>query len=137
MPKITHSALNPSFQADAILNQAAPVQNTWYTILDTTINAILHGVTFAIITTDETLEVKITIDGNSYTASQAATASTTYQAYFAADYTGKYLTTVADTISPILWRKIGISCRSLKVEIRKTTATGAGNLRAAVTYSKW
>ena len=53
----------PEHQEDATLTQAAPVQNTYYTVLETTQNCRLIRVTGRIETTGETLNFRITVDG--------------------------------------------------------------------------
>ena len=51
------------YQAPAVLNQAAPVQNTWYTILDTTPNVRIYDIVINVEDVDESLDVRVTIDG--------------------------------------------------------------------------
>jgi len=122
----------------ARIDQAAPVQNTWYTVLDTTLNVIVYTISVRVETTGETLEARITADGNVYTTSIAAVAATTY--WIIAQHPEPNLPVTASDYS-------GVSCaaqyfthieaRSIKVEVRKTTAAGAGNLRARVNYGVW
>lgn len=126
-------------QSDAVLNQTSPEQNTWYTVLDTTNNISLIATHIAIITTGETLDAKITMDGKVYTITGIiATAATDIVIYFLSDYTGRYITsTSTSTFDKLIgYAKVPLEARSVKMEVRKTTANGTGNLRAAVTYAK-
>lgn len=138
--KLVHSgAIPPKRQTNSMLDQVAPVQNTWYTVLDTTINVRLINLAINIQTTDEDLEVRLTYDNvtpevcaypagagagtnlfihpsvsaNSATIQHAITTSFQY----GRPYIGEY--------------------RSLKVEVRKTSANGAGNLRAGCVWAQW
>lgn len=128
---------NPKLQPSAILNQANPVQNTWYTILDTTGDLEIFLVAIAIITTGETLECRLTIDGviPNIISGLAAVAGTTYPVAIYHDHTGMWLdATVSNSL--ILRNGQTLRCRAFKAEVRKTTNAGAGNLRGAVSYSK-
>jgi len=127
----------PEYQPDAVLNQAAPVQDTWYTILDTTRNVrIVYG-RFMVATTNETLEVRITVDGQVLVSSAlAATADTSYYLNHTVDFwnpndTGFTLAATNNLLAFVL------EGRSIKIDMRKTTAAGAGNLVARVRYAKW
>lgn len=123
-----------ALQPDANLIQAAPVQNTWYTVLDTKKNVKIYGISMCILTTGETLEMRITIDGQPSTLSYACIADTDYSIYklFAPNTTSFDVATglyLACYTSPL-------EAKSVKVEIRKTTAAGAGDLLGHVTYGK-
>ena len=61
--KIQQRLIPPEYQTPATLNQAAPVQNTWYDILPTTTNVRVWKVAVAVEDTNETLQVQIIIDG--------------------------------------------------------------------------
>jgi hypothetical protein len=121
-------------QASATLSQASPAQNTWYTILDTTKNCRLYAVLVVIATTGEDLEVRITIDGQTITGAFSAGAGANYSVSMdewdatnlqAAN--GRYM----------IWGSGGVlEGRSIKVEVRKTTAAGAGTLSGLVIYAK-
>jgi len=120
-------------QSDAVLNQAAPVQNTWYTVLDTTSNVRLYGLAVFVADTGETIEVKITIDGVSLTGSQAQNANTYY--YYFKDPSQTNICLASTTLYLIMYYTF-LEGKSVKVEVRKTTATGAGQLFAKVTYAR-
>ena len=118
--------------ADAVLAQAAAVQNTWYTILDTAANIRIYQITALIVTAGETIAIKITIDGNVLTATQAQDADAVYYWGLDADASDALqavkATQTAPTISGYLEGK------SVKVEMRKTTAAGANTLTGRVKY---
>lgn len=118
-------------QPDASIVQSSPVQNTWYTVVDIIGSIRLSGIAVSIADTNETLEVKLTMDGNSYTGSIAATAGTSYRVipYVYAPGTGLLLTSSTIINSNILESK------SLKVEVRKTTEAGTGDMSATVQYA--
>lgn len=127
----------PQHQADATLAQAAPVQNTWYNILATTANVRVYLIDVAVLTADETLQVRLVIDGVTYTATINATAANYY--VFSMGKAGG-----TGAIDPILvagdrsiFPYTYIEGRSVAVAMRKTTALGAGNLVGKVVYAKW
>lgn len=122
----------PEHQANATLNQAAPVQNTWYTILATTTNARILLIGIAVAVANETLECRLTVDGVVYTGIQAAIAGTIYGLNF--DRNGNFYTSIVDFAS---YRAFLIEGRSVTVEVRKTTATGAGALTGQVMWARW
>jgi hypothetical protein len=126
------AAMSFQTQADALLSQATPVQNTWYTILDTVHYAKLFGIAIAVATTGETLEVRLTVDGNVYTGSQVAVADTAYKANPYTAPTGTYLLMTTSSIQ----NSNELEGRSLKVEVRKTTAAGTGTITGCVTYAQ-
>jgi len=119
-------------QADAHLAQATPVQNTWYVVLDTTRQVRAYSLQIDVATVNETLEARLTIDGNTRTGSQAAVAGTAYFLYLNAwGGTVSWDTTAKTAIMMALGF---MDCHSLKVEMRKTTATGAGTLDGRLMY---
>lgn len=144
MPE-AHKAINPVFeyQTPATLVQVAPVQNTWYDILETTTNIRLYGVSVEVLTTGETLEVRLIIDGVTYTASVAAVAGTDYHLYMNWDPT---VTVTGLSTNPCLvvaiggpsgnYRGIFLDGRSVRVSVRKTTANGAGTINGLVQYER-
>jgi len=124
----------PEHQADATFSQAAPVQNDWYTILDTTRNCEVHGIEIEVDVTDETLECRITIDGETLTGGLGATAGTPYFILKTAESASLIWTT---TIFAVAQRYLPLKGRSIKIEVRKTTAAGAGTITARVQYARW
>lgn len=130
----------PKHQADATLNQAAPVQNTWYTVLNTTANARIYMIEVGIATTGETLEVKLTIDGQTYTTPGFACPADSYAAgawSFGGAATNRLVFRLMSGSDRCVMPYAPIEGRSVKVEVRKTTAAGAGNLIGKVIYAKW
>jgi len=124
-------------QPDAVLNQAGPVQNTWYSILDT-LNARIYGITVSIATTNETLELRVTLDGVVYTsAGGAVVAGADWEASF---YTRHDLRILAISVIGATPKEHNRSflCegRQVLVEVRKTTVAGAGNLQGCVSYGQ-
>jgi len=120
------------YMPDAVLAQAAAVQNTWYTALDTTTRGVLYGATVTMSTLAEDIATQWTIDGVTLSGSQAgAVAGTPY--YFGkggglATLTSQTTATGAGLSgNPIFFQ-------SLKVEFRKTSANGANTLTGRVVY---
>jgi len=124
-----------------ILNftQAAAVQNIWYTALNTN-NASLTVLAIGVTVANETLELRITVDDVVWlgsvdiTAAQwsrpdgyvvSATPPTLQMAITAASSAGN----VYDNYPAFF------SGRNVKIEVRKTTATGASALRAVGVYT--
>lgn len=121
-------------QPDAVLNQANPVQNTWYPVLVATDDVRLIGGAVAIITTGEDIQTRITVDGVVYPATQAAVAGITYHFVKAIDYVSSYLTldaTQYDNSFTFL-----VEGQTVSVEVRKTTANGVGNLRGCAMWAR-
>ena len=121
------------YQTPATLDQAAPVQNTWYTILPTTSNVLIHHIATNIEDTNETVEIQITIDGETITGSVAQTHSDNYYWFWAADAISQ--TDVMESSNDIRYATNQvIQGKSIKIEARKTTAAGVGNLTGIVIY---
>ena len=119
-------------QPDAHLAQENPVQNTWYTVLDVTRDCKVYAVTVLVWTTNETLEVRVTIDGQVLVGSIAASHTTYY-------YVHHQLYAAALAIDGnvfLLGKYAPIEGRNVKVEVRKTTAAGSGILECRVNHAK-
>ena len=129
------------YQEKKVLNQANPVNGTWYTIGLTDgvmTNAIIYDVAVNVEDTNETLGIQILIDGKVIPPSTlAATHSTTYHAF-------KILSAIAregrigltgSAEVPRLGAYL-IEGKSVEVQVRKTTAAGTGNLTGVVTWGK-
>ena len=127
----------PELQACATLNQAAPVQNTWYPILATTRNVRVYGVVVKVADTGEDLQIKLTVDGVELASSAnlVAAANTGYYVYLLPYVTGCFIQ--HDDNASGKARAFLMEGRSVKVEVRKVTANGAGNLQGCVVYGKW
>jgi hypothetical protein len=116
------------------LTQAAPAQNTWYTLCDLYNVTVVNPVCLVIQTTGETLEIRYTIDGVvSNAATQVAVAATQYTAHLNTSYNGQ-LFVLIDTINPKGFGMEWFSAHHIKVEVRKTTAAGGGTLQAGLAY---
>lgn len=111
--------------------QAAPVQNTWYTVMDTTPNVRLYIITLRVADTGEDLELRITVDGEVYTAVVAAVAGTTYYCYIGA---GNWMNYAGTHINVMGYDSL--VARSAKIEFRKTSAAGAGTITSMVEWGK-
>jgi hypothetical protein len=118
-------------QPDAHLVKESPVQNQWYPVLDAK-DCKIYAVTVLVWTTNETLEVRVTIDGQALVGSVEATHTTYY--YVHHNLYGSAL--VIDGNVFLLGKYAPLECRDIKVEVRKTTAAGSGNLEGRVVYAK-
>jgi hypothetical protein len=124
---------------EALLDQAEPVKDTWYTVLEATPNARLFGMGLTVMGTDEDVEVRITADDavivmGTVSGYYPITHEVAYHLYLFANYDGIYLTLSVD--STVGW-PLMLDCRSLTVEIRKVSENGTGNLKACVAYSTY
>jgi hypothetical protein len=119
-----------AFQPDATIAQVN-VQNTWYTVLNTT-NARLYSLEMITVGFAETLQMRLTVDGQAMTATVNANDSTVY--YVAKDQTTDGLLALATPINPNTY--CPLDGKAVKVEVRKTTATGAGTLYSRVVYGR-
>ena len=121
----------------ALLAPTAVVQNTWYTVLDTTERVRLIMINMRMATNIETLQVQITIDGVVLAGEQvAAVVGTDYKAVLTATAYAQSLGIVSSADTAFLGlRPFLLEGRSVKVEVRKTTVVGAGNMTASVVYA--
>lgn len=131
---VLRTALTFQRKTDAVLAQANPVQNTWYTVLNTTLNAQIYYMIAIVATTGETLEARVTVDGLTYTGTQVATAGTYY--FFYIDVVGSIVWQPALSQYPASGLVGAIEGRNIKIEIRKTTAAGTGTITATVMYGQ-
>ena len=133
MPLRRHWPPVPQHQPNGVLNQPNPVQNTWYTVLDSKRPTRIYCLAITVLVIDETLELRITVDGQVITGTIGVTAGQNNYAYI---YTSATLTAIAFTTTPPQHRSFQTEGHSVKVEVRKTTAAGAGNLQAAVSWAR-
>jgi hypothetical protein len=119
-------------QPDQHLVQPTPEQNTWYTILDTTLNCRLYSVVILVWGANETLEVRITIDGQVLTGSIVATAVSYYWVYLLMYTSGFMMSGEHHSIG----YDAPLEGRSIKVEMRKTTNAGTGTIEGYAIYAK-
>lgn len=130
----SHHPVEWRVQPDALLNQAAPVQNTWYTVLTTLGYTFIDFIVIAIQTTGETIFIEVIIDGITKVTEIAAVAGTNYTMSYNIGtlYPDSYgSNAVGSTINHV--RLMG---HAVRVRVRKTTALGAGNLQCHVKYSE-
>jgi hypothetical protein len=119
-------------QPDAVLSQVDPDQDQWYPILEETRECRLYSLTVLVWTTNETLEVRITIDGVVLPGSVEATHTTYYYVHHQLYASGL---TVDGNIF-LLGKYTPLEGRNVKVEVRKTTDNGSGTLDARVVFAK-
>ena len=119
-------------QPDAHIAVEDPNQNEWYPVLVTTREAKVYGLTVLVWTTNETLEVKVTIDGNVLTGSIEATHTTYYYVHHAL-YAEAL---IIDGNVFLLGKYAPLEGRNIKIEIRKTTDAGSGTLEGRAVWAK-
>jgi len=132
--------VEPELQDIAAISQANPVSGTKYTVLDTTRNVRVYGISAKITwaTTQPTpLEVHGTIDGRTVKWSQGNPVSGTW--YYGYVFSALALnaqvftTTVIETTNSIVF-----DARSVKIEAEITWATTQPTpLLCRVLYAKW
>jgi len=122
----------PQHQDEGVLHQAAPVQNTWYTAF-TGSNVKLIIIMIRVQTTGETLEVRFTVDGQVLTGTIAAVANTWYYVFVGGVEDALEISTTAKNVA----MNESLEARTVKFEIRKTTAAGAGMIDVVVTHGKY
>ena len=125
----------PEHKPGAYLNQNSPVQNTWYTVLDTTRNVRIIHIGYRVNTTGETLEMRLTLDGNVFSNTINATAGSWY--YVALDSLSTSSLHINLTSEMMPNRTFLAEARSAKLEIRKTTASGTGSIQVYVQYAQF
>lgn len=125
----------PQYQAAVQHTTPAPVQDTWYTVLNATNGVRLINCSMQVTAVGETLEMRITIDSQTLTRTQAANAGTDYYPYL--EHSGALSAPRLAFSTTDYGRERGflLEGKDIKVEIRKTTAAGAGDLKATALYS--
>jgi len=120
-------------QADANIAQTNPVQNNWYTVLTATSKVRIYVICVQVETTGETIEVRVTADGNALVASESLAGGTTYVVVWRvrADAASNKL-----SMDTEVNRRFEIEGRSVTVEARKTTNNGTGTLHCNVIHGK-
>jgi len=127
----------PVHQADATLSQANPTSGTKYTVLDTTKNVRIRGISVKVTWTVQPtpLEIHITIDGQ--TRTHTFTNPVTATNYICDEYDYSDPTALPmDITARLTQRDMLIEGRSVKVEAEITGGT-VSNLSARVKYAKW
>ena len=123
-------------QNDAILNQAAPVQNTWYNVLDYTDKYTrLIDINVGVATTGETLEVELMVDGIVYlSAPISANADKTYPLIRRGHYLDNTMLANLGSAAAV-YHAFLLEGSNIRVRLRKITNAGAGNLQSKVIYA--
>ena len=123
-------------QPDATLNQANPASGIKYTVLDTTKNARIIGISVQCTWTVQPtpLEIHLTIDGEAYIFTITDPVSVTdYYCMFQANRLPTQQ--ILAVTSPLTYGTFLIEGRSVKVEAEITGGT-VSNLTARVIYAK-
>lgn len=111
------------------------VQNEWNTVLDTTANARILMIYVTMVTADEDIAIKVTIDGRTLEmTAETLTHDTDYVAVLTGEAEPAMFTFKDFTALPV--PPLMLEGRSVKVEVRKTTANGANTLTCRVHYAK-
>jgi len=120
------------FQTETLV-QTNPVQNTWYTLLDTTEYCRVYAIGLNVEDDDETLQIRALVDGTyTNTQSVACSHSTKYYVSVLPDaINSQYKLNIASSVPTTYFLLEGLS---VKIEVRKTTAGGVGDLMGIVGY---
>ena len=118
-------------QDNVTFSQASPVQNTWYTVFEKN-NCAIRASEFAVADTGEDIEVKMTIDGTARTGSATFGAAAIYNLVPQEGGNPKLDNApYPDYRGGFQWQG-----RSIKIEMRKTSAAGTGTFSATVKWGK-
>lgn len=132
----TH-ALQQSMEFKYTKYSAATAQNVWGTVLDVAGAGIIVYMAMGCDTANEDLKISMDIDGTALTdAGVTATANSDYEVQIFGDVSDDRIEL---TISPLNVRNRNLMlpfARSCKIEIRKTSANGAGNISCFVIWGK-
>lgn len=132
----TGGAFAPPLYRDVRIVTAAPVQNTWYTVFEGT-NVVVYDIHTLVMDVGETIALQLTIDGLTRSCPGViSVAGTNYR------LTRNLADSIIDIFTLIIrgdQKEHGVLfwARALKVEIRKTTAAGAGNLTGRIYYGQY
>ena len=126
--------------------QAGAVQNTWYTAFSGT-NVVFSALGIGITVADETVEARITIDGIVIPVTAGLALLFASNKFTNCLSTPLVLTTgvpvltlgaAAATLSaPFVTPETWLKGKSVKIEVRKTTAGGASAIQVFGLYGKW
>jgi hypothetical protein len=126
-------------QPIATLDQAPPVQNTWYTVLDTVKAGRLVYLSMKHDNTDNsalTINMRVTIDGVVLTAAADAAGTDNTAYYFYVDPTADALLSTTTVFNAGYYEDL--RGNSIKVEVRMTGVPGtAEHLYGYVQYELW
>lgn len=132
------NAITFKHQLPAGIAQINPVQNTWYTVLNTTKNVRIYGIFCQVGIADETLEIRLTTGTEIIVGSVNAVFNTSYQAYLILEAAAPLVSLLSITAAYNMAQGVYsfIEDSSVKIEIRKTTANNTGTLYCRSTYAK-
>jgi len=120
----------PEMQPVLNFVQPAPVINIWYTVLDTERDPRLLKAVFRVLTTGESIQVRLIIDGQIWDSQAVAAVAGTWYYVMYSSSMPDYLYLTATTA---MWAGYTfLEGRSVQVQMRKTTANGAGDLEATL-----
>lgn len=122
------------YQSCAAVELVVPTQNTWYEVLNER-NVLIYGIAVRQDTTGEDLELRLTLNGEVYTATIAAVAGTSYNILFRINYDGNVYISFGASASAET-RAFMVIAKDAIVEIRKTSLNGAGKLWCSVAHGK-
>lgn len=109
------------------------MQDQWYTVLYTKVNVRLYSIVPIVWNIDEPIEVRITTKKRTITGNRNATPTTYYWTHM--KMYGEGLDFVTGD-KRLVGHNAPLEDPSVKVEIRKTTANGAGNLECCVVWAQ-
>ena len=135
---VTPSRFHWKFKPLATVD-AAGVQNTWYTVLDTVAKARLYSI-YTMQVNDEAaakaIETKLTIDGISLASGGFSHVNNTAKAWRLLNTSDVFANVSAGTVA-LAGYYTAIHAKSLKVEVRNTDAAGTNqHLYGYVRYAK-
>lgn len=122
-------------QNPAELDQSNPEQNTWYTILPYTDNCRVYAVSMNVDDTGETLQMKIDNDGVIIMGQPMSVQPD--KPYFAYLWPNSFIGELSLRYESIGWQVIKaflVEGHNVRVQARKTTASGSGNLTGLAAY---
>lgn len=124
------------YQTPATLNQATPVQDTWYTLLDVK-DARLYAAACNIEDANETVDVELTVDGVPYVVNpEVLVHSTTYLLHVTMDAITRTITLGLDSAANYnRYKTFQVEGHTMLIRLRQTSNAGAcGNLTAIAQY---
>ena len=132
------SSKPPTFMGPLSLDQAAPIQNQWYPVMPETPNVRLIDMFTRVMAVGESIEGRIIADGRTYGIfTIAGVAGTVYEVTRATSPTP--LLNIFTQAAINVGRNVAflLEAKLMQIDVRKTTANGAGNLQAGLTWSQY
>ena len=125
--------------------QAGAAQNTWYTAFQGK-KVEFDGLGVGITVADETVDIRITIDGTLYTSTGTVNLLFGSNKFATCITNGMVITSgtplisfspAAATLSCLTYQSACFRGASIKIEVRKTTNAGASALQVFGVYHQW